>query len=479
MWEILKQKLKEHSSCRLSDSYETVSFEELLDFAENTSTGMRGTKKCAILCSRELNTAKALMLCFKERIAAIPMPLKYGAEACKKVAEATSFHMVITDNINNLKLLDGYIQGVYLLGTGLIQGSMICETETELDDAALVMSTSGTTGLPKCAIISHENLQANLSDIAAYLRLGVHQTILICRPLYHCAVLTGEFLISILKGVNIFFYDGVFQPRIISRKMIERNITVFGGTPTILYHLCRSVSVRKVTLPLQKIIVSGECMTDLTAAMIINTLPDSEVYHVYGLTEASPRVAYLPPDLFRQYPLAVGVPLRSVEVKIVDTNGEQVPQGTYGLIMVKGPNVMKGYYRNETDTDRALCGGWLNTNDIGYIGSNGLLFVKGRADGMIIRAGLNVYPQEIENKLLQDPDISDAIVMGIKDRKGGDRIHVGVVPANRSMTAEDVYHICQKSLPGYLMPDYIELMESIPQNSSGKKIRRNGVKNSD
>lgn len=285
----------------------------------------------------------------------------------------------------------------------------------DLSDVAFIMCTSGTTGVPKGAMITHENMITNLLDIADYFKINSSDKILIARPLYHCAVLTGEFLISLMNGLHIVFYDGEFNPTRLIQTIRKHKITVMGATPTIFYHISNIVKRQKEKLPLKTVAVSGECMTEVVAKQIKNILPDAAIYNVYGLTEASPRVSYLPPEYFDEYPLSVGIPLKSVSVKIA--NGE---------LFVKGKSVMKGYYNDKSATDKAIQNRWLHTGDIATIDENGFISIKSRKDNMIIRGGMNIYPQEIENALLQDNRIKEALAFGVYDKAIGQRIHLKV-----------------------------------------------------
>lgn len=190
-----------------------------------------------------------------------------------------------------------------------------------------------------------------------------------------------------------------------------------------------------------------------------SVFPDADIYNVYGLTEASPRVSYLPPELFDEYPLSVGFPLSSVSAKIND-----------GELLIKGASVMKGYYGNPEATARVKRSGWLHTGDIAEITDKGLIFIKTRKDNLIIRAGMNIYPQEIENALKSDPRIVEVLAYGEKRTTAGQKVCLKVV--TNGLTKSEVFSICKKLLPAYQLPDRIDIVEDIPRNASGKIIRR-------
>lgn len=227
----------------------------------------------------------------------------------------------------------------------------------------------------------------------------------------------------------------------------------------MFYHIC-TLAKKTYVKPLDVIAVSGECMTRQTAKVIRAAFPKTDIYNVYGLTEASPRVSYLPPELFDEYPLSVGFPLRSLEVKV--QNGE---------LLVKGKSIMKGYYNDPDATNKAIRDGWLHTSDIAERNEHGMITIKTRRDNMIIRAGMNIYPQEIENALREaDKRIVEVMAYGEKRDTAGQKICLKAVVDG--LTKSELFSICKKMLPPYQLPDMIEIVDEIPKNASGKIIRR-------
>ena len=207
------------------------------------------------------------------------------------------------------------------------------------------MCTSGTTGIPKGVMLSDENIINNINSISDYFKISGNDKILISRPLYHCAVLTGEFLTAIEKGSKIEFYYEHFNPQKIIDIIREKNITVFGATPTLFKALI-SFTKEPDSIPLDKIVISGECLSSQISENIKKAFPHAAIYHVYGLTEASPRVCFLPPNLFDNYGTFVGFPINGVELLIKDKNGNQLKRNKIGILWIKGNNIMQGYYND-------------------------------------------------------------------------------------------------------------------------------------
>lgn len=330
------------------------------------------------------------------------------------------------------------------------------------------MCTSGTTGKPKGAMLSEDNIITNISDIAAYFNIDNSDTILISRALYHCAVLTGEFLTSLVKGTKIRFYSESFNLSKMLELIRDFEITAFCGTPTLLGMM--SGFKRKTSKDtLKHICISGECMDREMGLRIATTFPDYEIYHIYGLTEACPRVSYLPPRLFSQYPDCVGIPLKSVSVKIIGHDGEPTVTGQEGILWIKGGNVMLGYYQEPEKTASVLQDGWLCTGDVAVMNDAGLLKIKGRNDHLIIKSGMNIYPTEVEAAVKMDSRVKEVLVYGYESRVG---TQIGMKIAGDFSSVDEVKQLCLECLPTFQVPTLIEIVTGLPKNGSGKIIRR-------
>lgn len=442
LYQYLKEQMLKYPNKTLLEDGHSITYNQLLEEAEEMGKGFC-KHKYGILCKSGLNTAKAVMACLSAGKTAVLLSLRYGEKHYKKITELCQLSYIITED-------------------RVIQISSPTEEAEDLSDVSFILCTSGTTGIPKGAMITSENLIANLSDIGKYFRITHKDRILITRPLYHCAVLTGEFLISLINGLDIVFDGGEFNPPRLLREIREKQITVTGSTPTSFYYLCNIVNRSSKKIDLRSAVVSGECMTPVVAKCMRDAMPDTDIYHVYGLTEASPRVSYLSPELFDTYPTSVGRPLASLQAKIVENE-----------LMIKGKSVMKGYYRNPQATQAAFSDGWLRTGDIVQMNEKGFLYIKSRKDDMIIRGGMNIYPQEIENALRQKRFIEDLMAYGKRDGKVGQKIHLDVV--SESLSKMDVMKLCKEHLSPYQYPDEIHFVPNIPKNASGKVIRtRNG-----
>ena len=453
LWNEIKNEMMEHPKQKICEGNAYMTYEEVVIYSEIFANKLKSERCCAILCVSEMMSAVALLSCFAAEVTAVPLSVRYGGKHCRRILKKIGVTAIITDVCGELEVVDADAPFY----------------EEPNDHPALIMCTSGTTGEPKGAMLSETNILTNVWDICSYMKTDFNDKILISRPLYHCAVLTGEFLCSLLKGAEVRFYSNDFNPAAILDIIEKYGITVFCGTPTILGALAAFVR-RKSSLPIKSVVISGECLNSCTADKISKVFFDANIYHVYGLTEACPRVSYLPPHLFSKYPTCVGVPLRSVQIKVVKNDGTLADAGESGILWVRGENIMMGYYKDEELTDKALKEGWLCTGDIAVVNEEGLLEIKGRSDDLIIRAGMNIYPTEIESVLRTDKRVRDVLIYGIKDELYGERI--GLKISGDFQSVSEVQTLCIRLLPNYQCPSKIDILEELPKSASGKIIRR-------
>jgi acyl-CoA synthetase (AMP-forming)/AMP-acid ligase II len=474
LWGFLKEYLEYNNTCVVSDNQVNISFQEMLNMTKTLGGNLREiifTKaKCVILCEKNFNTALSILGCWNANLIPIPLSKNYGEDHCSKIIEIVKPDIIITDNINN-KLLNGFEFPLFSIKENKLYGNISnSKYEKILENIALIMFTSGTTGKPKGAMITEEGLITNIKDIGRYFKIDSNDKILIARPIYHCAVLTGEFLTSIYKGVNIHFFDHTYNPASIISAIIDNNITVMCGTPTLFSHIVLHAKRKDININLKSMVISGECMISEIAKDIRGVFKNTDIYNVYGLTEASPRVSFLEPRLFDEYPESVGIPLQSVSVKIVDDKGKEVAPNIHGHLIVKGKSIMKGYYNNIES--KVVKNEWLSTGDIAFKNEGGLIFIKARADDMIIKGGMNIYPKEIENVLKQEESIENVLAYGIKSKLGS-RIGLKIVLSDKftELTTGEIMNICSRVLPNYQLPSKIEIVKEIERNASGKIVR--------
>lgn len=319
-------------------------------------------------------------------------------------------------------------------------------------NVSAILFTSGSSGIPKGIMLSKKALENNIRAIEGYMG-NKERNLLIFRPIVHSAVFTGELLYGIFHGWNISFYDADYNPIKLYRQMKEENITLIGMTPTLLKTFLRLGIIFKNI----EVIISGEILYKKDAINFAQKMPDCYLYNVYGLTENSPRVAALTPNEFSKYPGSVGKAIQNTRIKIYD-----------GEIFVKSKSIMLGYFNNRPQTQAVKRFGWLKTGDLGQIDSFGNLTVLGRKDNMIIRNGVNIYPEEIEQVISACNNVDECVVYGRKDERFGQIIIVDFVG---KCTDKEVSDFAIKNLPAYLVPNEYNKKEKLNKTISGK-IRR-------
>lgn len=473
MWLFLYQQIKRFSKSILFDKQNTYSYEQIIDIVmlngKQLGVKLQSSTKCAILCDAELNTAIAILSCWNANMIPIPMSKNYGEKHYKAIIELTKPDLLITDDPKSYE----FSNFMYDINCKKFIGRMPpIQIDQELKDIAIIMCTSGTTGMPKGTMITFAGLKKNILSIAKYFAIKTNETILIARPLYHCAVLTGEFLIALYNGLNVSFTDEKYNPSNILQLAVKHNVSVLCGTPTLLNHLSILIKRNNIIHSIKKMAISGECLHENVAINIRKSFPKTEIYNVYGLTEASPRISYLPPEKFDNYSESVGVPLADIQIKISDESNNELPVNFHGFIMVKTPCIMKGYYRNENATEKVIINGWLNTGDIGYKDENGYLYILSRTDDMIIKGGMNIYPKEIENQIATIKQVQECVVYGTKTDIG-QTITVDLVLMDdyKTIPKKEMMILLSTVLPAYQMPSEINIVDSLNRNASGKLVR--------
>jgi len=343
-----------------------------------------------------------------------------------------------------------------------------------LDLAAVqgLIFTSGTTGHPKGAMLTFYNLL--WSATASAFRLGTHpgDRWLACLPLYHVGGLSIIFRCC-LYGATLVLQPG-FDPAAVSRALETQGITLVSLVPTMLHRLLESHPSSLTHSQLRCLLIGGAALSSrLLESCRALQLP---IAATYGLTEAASQVATALPAEVSRKPGSVGKPLMFSTVRIVDRHGQALPPGQIGEIVMHGPTVMAGYYRQPEATAQTLRNGELYTGDLGYLDDEGDLWVVQRRADLIVSGGENVYPAEVEQVLQEHPAVADACVVGLDDTEWGQRVAAVVVRRSQAQaSAAELIAFCRTRLAGYKQPRLIHFTDALPQTASGK-VRRDAVR---
>ena len=347
------------------------------------------------------------------------------------------------------------------------------ESTLQFDDAINLQYTSGTTGMPKGAALTHHNIVNNASFTAAAMKFTAHDRLCIPVPFYHCFGMVLANMVCVVSGAAMIVPAAFFDPLQTLRAAAEERCTALHGVPTMFIAELEHPEFASFDLTsLRTGIMAGSPCPIEIMKRVVREMHLREMTIAYGLTEASPVITQTTTDdPIELRVTTVGKPLSHTEVKIVDmVTGEIVPLGTQGELCARGYMVMKGYYRNPEATSAAITAdGWLHTGDLATMDSNGYCKITGRAKDVIIRGGENVYPREVEEFLFTCPGISEVQVVGVPDRKYGEQVMAWIKPAEGArLTAEGVQEFCCGKIAAYKIPKHIKFVESFPLTVTGK-----------
>lgn len=342
--------------------------------------------------------------------------------------------------------------------------------ETDPDDIAVILYTSGTTGHPKGAMLTYNNIYSNARDVAEYLKINTEDRVITTLPVFHVFALTVVVNAPLLMGATLLLIPR-FSPQEVFQIAKEQQATVFAGVPTMYNFLYQFPEGNAEDFSSIRLAISGG--SSLPVALLHNFEDkfNVRISEGYGLSEASPVTCFNPIDRDRK-PGSIGTNIINVENKIVNELGEEVSVGEVGELIVRGPNVMKGYYKMPEETESAIRDGWLYTGDLARQDEEGYFFIVDRKKDMIIVGGYNVYPREVEEVLFAHPGIVEAAVVGIPDPNFGEEVLAFVVKKDPTLTAQQLEAYCLEKLAKYKVPKKIEFLEELPKNTTGKILRR-------
>lgn len=341
------------------------------------------------------------------------------------------------------------------------------------DDVAVIQYTGGTTGKAKGAMLTHANLVSNvLQSYEIYgnaMKFG-KETVLTATPLYHVYAMTSGMNLGIyIAATNVLVKQYNVESTLDKIKLYQP--TYFPGVPRMYNDFAHHPQVESYNLNCLKFCSSGSAPIPVELINRFERLTGTVIAEGFGLTEASPSTHRNPPSGKRKIG-SIGIPLPSTDCKVVDDDGNELPPDSIGELIIKGPQIMKGYWNKGEETKNTLRNGWLYTGDLARQDQEGYFYIVGRKKEMIITNGFNVYPQEIENVLYEHPDVKEAAVVGIEDSKRGEITKAFLVlnEHSRVKTDELIGH-CYKSLTPYKVPKCFEVVSSLPRSNVGKVLK--------
>jgi long-chain acyl-CoA synthetase len=364
-------------------------------------------------------------------------------------------------------------EGALPLNALMADTSPVFDThQTMPDDTAVILYTSGTTGRPKGAELSHANMLFNAMTCAEKLMaISRDEVALAVLPLFHSFGQTCVMNNMLYAGATITLLPR-FEPQKALEVMARDRVTYFAGVPTMYFYLLSFPDAGSYDLSALRICCSGGSAMPVEVMHAFNKKYSVTILEGYGLSETSPVASFNHPDRDPK-PGSIGTPIWGVEMRCVDSDGRQVPAGELGEIVIRGHNVMKGYYKRPDANAESIRGGWFYTGDVAYQDADGYFFIKDRVKDMIIRGGFNVYPREIEEVLYGHPAIAEAAVIGIHDTALGEEIKAVVaLKPGQSAVEQQIIDYCKERLAAYKYPRSVEIRDTLPKTATGKILKR-------
>ena len=416
------------------------------------------------------------------------------AATVQQVVAETAVKHIVTTGIGDLLGLKGVLINFALkhvkkmvppyqlphavrFGDALSRGARHAMPKVELthDDIAFLQYTGGTTGVAKGAMLTHGNMVANMLQADAWIGNSVKQgeeVIITALPLYHIFSLTANGLVFVrLGGLNWLVTNPRDMPAFV-KELKQSGFTALTGVNTLFNGLLNTPGFAELDFSRLRLSLGGGMAVQRAVAERWKKVTGCTLAEAYGLTETSPAVCINPLDL-KAYNSSIGLPIPSTDVAIWSEEGQPLAQGEVGELMVSGPQVMKGYWQRPDETAKVLTpDGWLHTGDIARMDENGYFYIVDRKKDMILVSGFNVYPNEVEDIVMQHPGVAEVAAIGVPDEHSGEVVKLFVVRKDPNLTVEELKQFCRENLTGYKRPKIIEFRDALPKSNVGKILRR-------
>ena len=345
-------------------------------------------------------------------------------------------------------------------------------TERDGSDTAVILYTSGTTGQPKGAELTHANLSSNVevftTDLAG---LGPDDVVFGGLPLFHSFGQTCGLNGAVSVGACLTLVARFVPAKVLGVLQRDR-VTVFEGVPTMYVALLGSPDRGRYDVSALRLCVSGGAALPVEVMRGFEELFGCMILEGYGLSETSPVASFNHPDRVRKAG-SIGTPIRGVEMRLIDEWGKDVPVGDVGEIAIRGHNVMKGYWRRDDATAEAIPDGWFRSGDLARVDDDGYFFIVDRRKDLIIRGGYNVYPREIEEVLYEHPSVVEAAVIGVPDAALGEEVGAAVVvKPGETVTPQQIQEYVKGQVAAYKYPRRVWLLPALPKGPTGKVLKR-------
>ncbi|MDA8234872.1 MAG: long-chain fatty acid--CoA ligase [Clostridia bacterium] len=371
----------------------------------------------------------------------------------------------------HLILTDGERQPDRILLTDLYSDGILVFPEPDENELAELIFTSGTTGRPKGAMLSHKNLYSNACLVRDEMQISQEERTLLVAPLFHIAAQTAFLNSTLIQGGTCYLLERWTKDDTVLQTIQNQKITYFFGVPAMYQFMLASPSFDNYDLSSLRKPFSGGAPLPVETFNNWREKTGVEIVEGYGLSETSPACTRNP-YLGTKKPGSIGKAYPGLEVKIFDDQDCELPPGQVGEIVVRGSNVMMGYWNNPDATAEAMRNQWFHTGDMAYADDEGYIFIVDRKKDVIIRGGTNIYPREVEEVIYRFPGILEAAVIGIPDQAMGEEMLAFIALKNGvKINLEELREFCKQELIYYKVPKHFVILEQLPRNASGKILK--------
>ncbi|MBX3413724.1 MAG: long-chain fatty acid--CoA ligase [Pirellulales bacterium] len=374
------------------------------------------------------------------------------------------------DNPPHLFIVGTNTQGHKSYAELMGDGESFIPVDVDTNLPVMRLYTSGTTGKPKGAEITNANVIANLEMFESILPHDKGDKALCVLPLFHCFALNGVLNASVRHRTAVVLHPR-FELETAFKSLAEDNIASFAGVPTMFFYLLKHPEMGKAKFPKLRYCISGGAAMPVEVMNQFEATTGVPIYEGFGLTETTVSVCINRPD--HRKIGSIGQPFEGVEMKIFDEADQELANGEVGEVVIRGPNVMRGYLNKPEETAEALRNGWFHTGDLGYRDDEGFFFIVDRKKDMIIKGGFNIYPREIEEVIYQLPQVAEAAVIGAFDEIKGEHIVALVCcKPNQELTREALCAHLESQLAKYKLPQEYIFRAELPKGPTGKILKR-------
>lgn len=427
-----------------------------------------------ILCENSIEFASSWLACLHSGMPVVPLNNDAGKEEIEYMIKDAEVRVLLAsekfqdrfsvERFSIPKIIDEFLEEGKKMGYR--------PSGVNMDDLAILMYTSGTTGNPLAVKMTHKNIVTNTNSIINCLNLNGKDRIMLILPLYHCYGMSIMHMTFVTRGKLVINNEFMFPQKVV-REMVERECTEFAGVPATYQILMRMTRIGEAdTGNLRRAYCCAGKLSDKDLLKLKKTLPHTEIVLFYGQTEASPRLSYLPFEHYESKIGSIGKGIPGVELKVVNKSNQSVKPGEVGEIIARGDNISSGYWKDPEKTNETFKDGWLYTGDLARMDEDGFIYIVGRKKDFVKVAGYRFSLADVENIMHSMDDIGESAALMIPDDVLGEAVMLFVVPDSKGITPESVIEHCRKNLPSYKVPREVRFVNEIPKNSFGKVQKR-------